>query len=102
MQYTITRSVNFRSWLPGTISRPNDNSTKSTCFPPTKLEFLKFVKKNIGEVKKLVDEMKNCTNATLTEQTVEKQTKPLKTSRKIFPLLIALFPSRVAGAGARV
>ena len=44
---------------------------------------------------------KNCTNATLTEQTVEKQTKPSKTSRKILFLLIVLFPVRVAGAAAR-
>ena len=42
-----------------------------------------------------------CTDATLTEQTVEKQTKPLKTSRKIPSLLTALFPVRVAGAAAR-
>ena len=31
------------------------------------------------EVKKLVDEMKSLYNATLTVQTVEKQTKPFKT-----------------------
>ena len=59
--------------------------------------------KIIEEVQKLVDEKKNLyIYATLTEQTVEKQTKPLKTSRKIFSLLIALFPVRVAGAAARV
>ena len=29
----ITRSVNSRSWLPGTISKPDDNTIKSTCFP---------------------------------------------------------------------
>ena len=57
--------------------------------------------KIIEEIKKLVDEIKICTNATLTEQTVEKQTIPLKTSRKTLPLLIALFPVRVAGAAAR-
>ena len=44
---------------------------------------------------------KICTNATLTEQRVEKQTKPLKTARKILSLLIALFSVRVAGAAAR-
>ena len=42
--------------------------------------------------------LKNCTNATLTEQTVEKQTKPLKISRKNLSLFIALFPGKVAGA----
>ena len=44
---------------------------------------------------------KICTNATLTEQTVEKQIKPLKNSRKNLSLLIALIPVRVAGAAAR-
>ena len=44
--------------------------------------------------------LKICTNATLTGQTVEKQTKPLKTSRKILSLFIALFPVKVAGAAA--
>ena len=44
---------------------------------------------------------KICTNATLTEQTVEKQAKPLKTLTKSLSLLIALFPVRVAGAAAR-
>ena len=58
--------------------------------------------KIIEEATKLVDEKKkNCTYATLTEQTVEKQTKPLKTSRKNLSLLIALFPVRVAGTAAR-
>ena len=44
---------------------------------------------------------KICSSATSTEQTVEKQTKPLKTSRKTLPLLIAVFFVRVAGAAAR-
>ena len=44
---------------------------------------------------------KICKNATLTEQTVEKQTNLLKTFKKILSLLIALFPARVAGAAAR-
>ena len=57
--------------------------------------------KIIEEVKKLVNEMKNFTNATLTTRTVEKQTKPLKISRKILSLFIALFSVRVAGAAAR-
>ena len=35
--------------------------------------------KIIEEVNKLVDEMKNLYKCNLTEQTVEKQTKPLKT-----------------------
>ena len=42
--------------------------------------------------------LKICANATLTEQTVEKQRKPLKTSRKTFSPFIALFPMRVARA----
>ena len=42
--------------------------------------------------------LKICTNATLTEQTVDKQTKPLKTSRKNLSLFIVLFLVRVAGA----
>ena len=44
---------------------------------------------------------KICTNATLTEQTVEKQTKPLKTLRKIRSLFIALFAVRIARAAAQ-
>ena len=40
---------------------------------------------------------KLCTNATLTEQTVEKQTKLLKTLSKILSLHF-LFAVRVAGA----
>ena len=44
---------------------------------------------------------KICTYATLTKQTVEKQTKPLKTSRKILSFLIALFAVRDARATAR-
>ena len=43
---------------------------------------------------------KFCTNATLTEQTGEKQTKSLKTLRKILFLLIALFPVKVAEAAS--
>ena len=43
---------------------------------------------------------KICTNATLTEQTVEKQIKPLKTSRKIFFFSTALFSVMVAVAAA--
>ena len=53
--------------------------------------------KIIEAVKKLVDETKNFTHATLTKQTVEKQTKSSKTLRKILSLFIALFPLRVAG-----
>ena len=42
--------------------------------------------------------LKICTNATLTEQTVDKQTKPLKTSRKnLFPFIVH-FLVRVARA----
>ena len=44
---------------------------------------------------------KICTNATLTEQTVEKQKKTLETSRKNLFLFVALFSMRVAGAAAR-
>ena len=57
--------------------------------------------KTIQEVKKLVDEMKNLSKCTFIAQTVEKQTKLLKTSRKIRSLLIALLPVRIAGAVAR-
>ena len=52
--------------------------------------------KIVEEVKKLVDEMKNLYKCNLTEQTVEKQTKRLKTSRKNLSLFIAFFPVRVA------
>ena len=48
--------------------------------------------KIIEEVKKQVDEKKISTYANLTEQTVEKQTKPLETLRKTFKKNF-LFPS---------
>ena len=45
--------------------------------------------------------MKNLYDATSTEQTVEKQTKPLKTSKKNLSFFLALFSVRVAGAAAQ-
>ena len=58
--------------------------------------------KIIEVVKKLVHAMKTLYNATWREEIVEKQTKLLKTRRKILSLLTAQFPVRVAGAAGRL
>ena len=44
---------------------------------------------------------KICTNATLAQQAVGNQTKPLKTLRKILSFFITFFSVRVAGAAAQ-
>ena len=58
--------------------------------------------KIIGEVKKLVDEMKKLYKCNLNRTNSRNaKKKALKTSRKILFLFIAFFPVRIAGAAAR-
>ena len=60
MSNTIARSEDSRSWLPGTIFKPDENTIKSTCFFHHKAGIPTIHQlKMVQEVQKLVDEMKN-------------------------------------------